>query len=158
MVNDVRVLTARRITNPERDALVPGVVIATLGDKNKVLKAKAKLFKTIYKDVFISPDQSKEEKIHAGNLRSVVNAVNKGGRLSIRGNRVARIYENSGTHNNGENHVNQACGTQNSHNSASNHSSINKNHNNGANQNTGSQWANFRGNSRGNGSINGGGG
>jgi hypothetical protein len=79
---------------------------STLEDRIKVLKTKAKLSKTIYKDAFISPNQSKDERIHAGNLRSVLNTMNRGGRLSIRVNRVEFTYENSGTHNNCTIHVN----------------------------------------------------
>jgi hypothetical protein len=38
--------------------------------------------------VFIHPDQSKEERLANGYLRMLVNAINKGGSLIVKGNRV----------------------------------------------------------------------
>ena len=114
-VSDVTLALAKRIPNANKDSLIPGVVVATFSDKehrSKILKAKKNLNKTVYKDVFVHEDQSKEERIASSNPRTLVNAVNRGERVYIRGNRVVNGQHNnqqsaySGAHNNGTNNQN----------------------------------------------------
>lgn len=106
-VNDVKVSSANRVLNSNTESRTPGVVIATFGSeaqRSKILKSKKNLNNSIYKEVFVHEDQSKEERIAVSNLKTLVNAVNRGERISIRGNRVFRNNsQHSGTHNNGTN-------------------------------------------------------
>ncbi|KAH3875684.1 hypothetical protein DPMN_038958 [Dreissena polymorpha] len=65
----------------EMDPMIPGIVVATFTDKeqrSKILKAKKQLNNSIFKQVFVHEDQSKEERLAAVNLRAMVNAVNRG--------------------------------------------------------------------------------
>ncbi|KAH3896035.1 hypothetical protein DPMN_020206 [Dreissena polymorpha] len=90
-VNDVKASSAKRLPVRGNDPMIPGIVVATFTDKeqrSKILKAKKQLNNSIFKQVFVHEDQSKEERLAAGNLRAMVNAVNRGQHLSIRGNRV----------------------------------------------------------------------
>ncbi|KAH3774200.1 hypothetical protein DPMN_175575 [Dreissena polymorpha] len=105
-VNDVKASSAKRLPVCGNDPMITGIVVATFTDKeqrSKILKAKKQLNNSIFKQVFVHEDQSKEERLDAGNLRAMVNAVNRGQHLSIRGNRVYTNQVNRGTHNNGTN-------------------------------------------------------
>ncbi|KAH3787237.1 hypothetical protein DPMN_165357 [Dreissena polymorpha] len=96
-IEDVVVSSALRIPNQNSQSSVPGLVIATfdnVGDKNKVLKAKSKLFKNVHHDVFIHADQTKEERITSNNWHTIVNKANRGGNLSVCGNRVVKSFNN----------------------------------------------------------------
>ena len=73
-VSNVTVATAKRIPNANKDSLIAGVVVATFSDKehrSKILQAKKNLNKTVYKNVFVHEDQSKEERIASSNLRAL---------------------------------------------------------------------------------------
>ena len=102
-LNDVQVIAAKRLQN-YRDSNAPGLVIATLQnteERNKVLKEKSALRNTAFRYVFIHADTSKEDRLAANNLRNIVNAVNNGGSLSLRGNRVVNATH-SGSRDNRE--------------------------------------------------------
>ena len=93
-IDDCVVISVHRVPNinPEK-SLAPGIVIATFeseAKRDQVLKSKSKLFETIYKHVYLEKDQSKEERLAAGNMRTLVNAINNRTRVSMRGNRVVR--------------------------------------------------------------------
>ncbi|KAH3819152.1 hypothetical protein DPMN_120885 [Dreissena polymorpha] len=111
-VNDVKASSAKRLHVRGNDPMIPGIVVVTFTDKeqrSKILKAKKQLNNSIFKQVFVHEDQSKEERLAAGNLRAMVNAVNRGQHLSIRGNRVYTNQVNRGTHNNGTNSTNSGA-------------------------------------------------
>lgn len=89
-------LSAHRISNSNsKDSITPGVKLQSTEACNKVLKTKTTLRETPYKDVFIHPDQSKEERLANSNLKTLVNAVNNGGSLTVRGNRVLNSFQRS---------------------------------------------------------------
>jgi len=69
----------------------PGVVIATMKskeEKESVMKCKNKLKDSLFSEVFIHHDQSREERVLASNMQAIVTAVNAGSKLSVRGQRV----------------------------------------------------------------------
>lgn len=83
-INDIGVKSVKRIPNTQADSAVPGVVVATLdseANRDRILKAKYKLNNTVYKDVYLYPDQTKEELLTAGNMRVLVNAEKNRGRV-----------------------------------------------------------------------------
>lgn len=90
-VHDVEVASAYRVESGS-DRNKPEVVIAkfhSVPDRQKVLKAKKKLKSSNMKNVFIHPDQSNEERLISSNMRTLVDAINKGDRkLIVRGSRV----------------------------------------------------------------------
>ena len=90
-IHDVEVASAYRVESGS-DRNKPEVVIAkfhSVPDRQKVLKAKKKLKTSSMKNVFIHPDQSKEERLISSNMRALVDAINKGDRkLIVRGSRV----------------------------------------------------------------------
>ena len=90
-IHDVEVASAYRVESGS-DRNKPEVMIAkfhSVPDRQKVLKAKKKLKTSSMKNVFIHPDQSKEERLISSNMRALVDAINKGDRkLIVRGSRV----------------------------------------------------------------------
>ena len=87
---------------------VPGVIGAkfkSAEDKSKIMAAKPQLQNSrIHSNVFINHDQSLQERKSASNLKAIVDAVNRGDKLSLRGSRVfsnsARpAYNTSSNHN-----------------------------------------------------------
>lgn len=90
-IRDVEVASAYRVEGGS-DRNQPEIVIAkfrSVPDRQKVLKAKKKLKLSSMKNVFIHPDQSKEERMISSNMRVLVDAINKGDRkLFMRGSRV----------------------------------------------------------------------
>jgi hypothetical protein len=102
-VTDVTVSAARRIPNlNDNDLSTPRVVIApfrTSEDHSTVMKAKSNLRDTPFSDVFIHQDQSREERLSRKNVQVMVNAVNRGGSISLRGNRVVQGSNNNGNSN-----------------------------------------------------------
>ena len=71
---------------------VPGVVIAkfkSTEDKSKIMAAKPQLKNSRqHSNVYINHDQSLQERKSASNLKAIVDAVNRGDKLSLRGSRV----------------------------------------------------------------------
>ena len=97
-VVDVTVSVAKRIESNSDSK--PWVITATFRsseDKEKMMKSKNKLKNSVYKQVFIHNDQSKEERLLNSNLRAIVDAVtciHNNTNLSVRGNRVVRNNNN----------------------------------------------------------------
>ena len=78
----------------------PGVVIATFksaDDKRKVMSEKSKLKNSRHYDkVFIQHDQTREQRLLAGNFRTVINAINGGtSNVSFRGMLVVRNVDDN---------------------------------------------------------------
>jgi len=145
-LDNVEVSSAKRTTN---DSMTPGVVIATLNNKEacqKVLKAKSILRNSSFKDVFIHADQPRNERITTGNMRTLVRAINRGEFVSMRGNRVVTGVQSAQHFHNG---------AQNHHNGAQNHQNFNSETNHAANSNHGNQdRVHQNGNTNGNGNGN----
>jgi hypothetical protein len=95
-LSNIEVVTARRVKNDS--SKYPGVVVATLQNseaRDQVLKAKSALRNTPFKDIYIDVDRTREERLATQNLRTVVDAMNKGAQMSIRGNRVVLAASNN---------------------------------------------------------------
>ena len=90
-IHDVEVASAYRVESGS-DRNKPEVVIAkfhSVPGRQKVLKTKKKFKKSSMKNVFIHPDQSKEERLISSSMQALVDAINKGDRkLIVRGSRV----------------------------------------------------------------------
>ncbi|XP_053378465.1 PH domain-containing rcdII-like [Mercenaria mercenaria] len=95
-LSNIEVVSARRVKNDS--SKYPGVVVATLQNseaRDRVLKAKSTLRNNPFKDIYIDADRTREERLATQNLRTVVDAMNKGARMSIRGNKVVLASRNS---------------------------------------------------------------
>ncbi|KAH3810399.1 hypothetical protein DPMN_138791 [Dreissena polymorpha] len=90
-VNDIKVTSVRRVKNNNDNSQIPGVVVASFQTEDEVktiLKNKSHLNKSVYRDIFVHPDQSKVERVTASNLRMIANAINKGGRVAVHGGKI----------------------------------------------------------------------
>ena len=88
-LRDINVVSAERKTwnNPEGQSengprrKYPDIIIVKLsskGDSDKVLKSKANVRKSAtYKEVFVEPERSRDERIHLANMRLLAQTVGK---------------------------------------------------------------------------------
>lgn len=96
----------------DNDLSAPGIVIASFHtslDHSKVMKAKSDLRDTPSSDVFIHQDK----RLARTNLQVILNAVNRGGSISLRGNRWCKVLiimaTAMGHHKNNSNAPNNSC-------------------------------------------------
>ena len=75
-----------------------GVVIAkfkTSADKSKVMSSKASLKNNRqFPDVFIHNDQSRDDRLMSSNFKTMIDAINRGDKLSLHGSRVVNNRNN----------------------------------------------------------------
>lgn len=97
-IRDVTVEKAERLAS--RHDSKPGVVVAQFRnqeDKKRVMVAKKVLKNSRqYNQVYINHDQSREERNMARNMRTLLNGVNRGHTLQVRGSRIV-VSEDSGS-------------------------------------------------------------
>ena len=84
-----------------------GVVIAklkTAADKSKVMTSKSSLKNNRqYPDVFIHNDQTRDDRVMSNNFKTIIDAINRGDKLSLHGSRVVsrRTHQNGNSRDNG---------------------------------------------------------
>ncbi|KAH3754260.1 hypothetical protein DPMN_188925 [Dreissena polymorpha] len=110
-VNDIKVTAVRRVQNNNDNSSTLGVVVAffqTEDEVKTILKNKSHLNKSVYRDIFVHPDQSKEERVTASNLRMIANAINKGGRVAVHGSKIVNCEKfGHNNHNSASRNTNQ---------------------------------------------------
>ena len=132
--------TERKVSNVNGR---PGVVIAKFrnsADTSKVMSAKSSLKNNRqFPDVLIHTDQTRDDRLISSNFKTIIDAINRGDKLSLHGSRVRHNFNNYNVRDNGHSY---SSGNTRNRSDNSSVSTTRPSSNSSANQNSNAQGQN----------------